>query len=141
MITKVKVLKFDETAWKKPVVCDLARNFDITFSILKARVLPRQEGLLILETQGANGEFVRAVDFLRNIQGVSVFDLEKEILYDNEVCIQCGACTGFCPSGALHIANRLTMEVAFRSEDCIGCELCLTACPSRALTLAEDIAV
>ncbi len=135
------MLKFEKQAWKKTVVCDLARNFDITFSILKARVLPRQEGLLILEIKGENGEFLRAVDYLHGIQGLSVVDIEKEIYHDENACTQCGACTGFCPSGALYIKNRLTMEVGFRSEDCIGCELCLVACPSRALSLAEDIAI
>jgi L-aspartate semialdehyde sulfurtransferase ferredoxin len=141
MITKVKVLKFGKEAWKKPVVCDLARHFDVTFSILKARVLPRQEGLLILEIKGENGEFLRALEFLNSVEGVTVVDIEKEIRHDETLCTQCGACSGFCPSGALYIKDRVTMEIGFNSEDCIGCELCLHACPSRALSLNEDIAV
>ncbi len=141
MITKTKVLKFDKQAWRKPIVCELARNFDISFSILKAKVLPRQEGLMILEISGFNGEFLRAQEYLRSIPGVTVEALEQDIVYDAETCTHCGACTGFCPSGALHIADRTTMEVSFDPDACIGCEICLAACPARALSLAEGVSI
>lgn len=139
MITQTKVIKFGRRAWREPVVCQLARNFDITFSILKARILPQQEGLLILEISGENGEFDRAVAHLRALPDVEVQGIEQEITHDLERCTQCGSCTGFCPSQALHIADRRTMEVAFASQECIGCELCLTACPARALRLLGGV--
>ena len=69
MITKTKILKFSREAWKLPIVCDLARKHNVTFSILKADVLPRQEGVLILEISGENGDFARAIDFLRQQPG------------------------------------------------------------------------
>ena len=141
MITKTKVLKFGKEAWKKPIVCELARNFEITFSILKAKVLPRQEGLMILEISGKNGEYLRAEQYLRSIPGVSVEALEQDIVYDEKRCTHCGACIGFCPSGALHIVDRATMEVGFDPDACIGCEICLDACPVRALRLAEGVSI
>ncbi|MEW5867325.1 MAG: 4Fe-4S binding protein [Bacillota bacterium] len=56
----------------------------------------------------------------------------KEISLDSGKCIQCGACTGVCPYGALTL-KRPEMTLRFRPEYCIGCELCLQACPTRAL--------
>ncbi len=138
MITNTKVLKFGKTAWKEPVVCHLTRDFDLTFSILKARVLPRQEGIMILEISGEDENYQKGLDYLEQA-GVQVTSIEKEILYDETVCTNCGACTGFCPSNALYMADRLTMEVAFNFDKCIGCELCLHACPSRALKLADGM--
>lgn len=138
MITQTKVLKFGKHAWKEPVVCHLSKDYDLTFSILKARVLPRQEGIMILEISGEDEDYQKGLDYLDRA-GVVVTSIEKEILYDETNCTDCGACTGFCPSNALHIADRVTMEVAFNYEQCIGCELCLVACPSRALRLADGM--
>jgi ferredoxin len=138
MITQTKVLKFGKKSWKQPVVFHLAKDYDLTFSILKARVLPRQEGVMVLELSGSEQNYARGMEYLEQA-GVTVSAIDKEIIYDDQICIQCGACTGFCPSDALHIKDRQTMEVAFRSDDCIGCELCLVACPSRALSLAKGL--
>lgn len=138
-VTKTKVLTFDETSWKKPVVCTLAKRFDLDFSILKAKVLPRRVGLLVLELSGKAGEFEKAVAFLKE-QGVGIQAIEQEILFDEECCTQCGACVGFCPSEALAYKDPESMEVTFEAEHCIGCELCLTACPARALSSSPELA-
>lgn len=140
MITKTKVLKFGPEVVKEPVVCQLAKKYDLTFSILKARVLPRKEGLMILEISGQDDNYNRGITYLIE-SGVKVDSIEQEILYDEDACTQCGACSGFCPSNALHIDNRLTMDVVFSSEACIGCELCLLACPSRALSQAGQMVI
>ncbi|MBC7083560.1 MAG: 4Fe-4S binding protein [Firmicutes bacterium] len=56
----------------------------------------------------------------------------KEIGLDSAKCVQCGACTGVCPCGALTL-KRPEMTVRFRPECCIGCELCMQVCPTRAI--------
>jgi len=138
MITQTKVLKFGKDAWKKPIVYRLVKDFNLTFSILKAKVLPRQEALMVLELSGEKADFEGGLSYLVE-SGVSVAAIEQEIVHDPDICIQCGACSGFCPTNALHISNRETMEIGFASERCIGCELCLSACPSRALRLQEGM--
>ena len=139
MIHKIKVLKFDKTKITQPVVCELSRKFDLTFSILKAKVMPRQEGLLIMEMIGRRKNYEQALQFLAE-QGVSVQGIEQEIRFDAEKCTQCGACVAFCPSNALRIDDRKTMEVVYYPEDCIGCEICLTGCGPRAMTVSENYA-
>ena len=140
MVTKTKVLKFGKKSWKEPVVYHLAKDYDLSFSILKAKVLPKQEGILVLEISGTEDNYKKGMEYLEKV-GVSVMAMDKEIFHDKEICTQCGACTGFCPSQALFIYDRKSMEVEFNSELCIGCELCLYACPSRALILAKGVFV
>jgi len=137
-ITKTKVLTFEEHIWQKPIVCTLAKQFDLDFSILKAKVLPRRAGLVVLELIGEQAEFDKALTYLRE-QGVGVQSMEQEIYYHEELCTQCGACVGFCPSEALTIEDRSDMKVIFIADRCIGCEVCLTACPARALTVSPEL--
>jgi ferredoxin len=134
MITRTQVLRFGKEAWQRPIVCQLARSYAVTFSILKAKILPRQEGLLVMEMVGEEDEYARALAYLADV-GVQVEPIDQDIVYDSALCTQCGACSGFCPSGALFIKDRRTMEVAFNPDACVDCELCLSACPPRALRL------
>lgn len=57
----------------------------------------------------------------------------RRVVRSEEKCWQCGACVGFCPTGACHVADRRTMEIGFNEEKCTRCERCLVACPSRAM--------
>jgi ferredoxin len=41
----------------------------------------------------------------------------------------CTNCIPHCPTKALHVADRATMEVAFASELCVECLSCLENCP------------
>jgi len=138
-MTNTKILKFGKAAWNKPVICKLAIDYGLEFSILKARVLPRQEGFVILEFHGTKKDVQKGLKFLRSA-GVTIEDIEQEITRDESVCTHCGSCTGFCPSGALRIEDRSTMRVEFHPEDCIGCELCIRGCPPRAMNLSTEMA-
>jgi ferredoxin len=115
----------------KPIICDLVRRFDLRFSILKAQVTPKEEGLMVLEIMGEDGSTDRGVEFLIQ-SGVKVQPLSQDIVRNEARCIHCGACVPTCPSGALTI-DRKTMRVEFDNEKCIACEHCIKACPPRAM--------
>jgi len=51
----------------------------------------------------------------------------KFIIRDEDECIDCGACTAICPSGALTMNKQ--DELQFDKEKCLVCELCIKACP------------
>jgi Fe-S-cluster-containing hydrogenase component 2 len=51
---------------------------------------------------------------------------------DNNTCIGCQACVGFCPIGAMK-KSKLRIE-PFK---CISCGSCVRACPENALELVE----
>lgn len=131
MYSKILILRFPKTEVQKPVVCNLARDFDLVFNILNATVFPRKEGMMALELSGSRKNFKEGVQYLRD-QGVSVQKASQDIKRDNQRCTHCGACTAVCPTGALSV-RRPEMEVVFDHDKCSVCELCVTACPVRAM--------
>ncbi|MBW2072589.1 MAG: NIL domain-containing protein, partial [Deltaproteobacteria bacterium] len=52
MYSKMLVLRFPRDIVNQPIVCNLVRNYDLTFNILKATVYPHREGLVVMELQG-----------------------------------------------------------------------------------------
>jgi ferredoxin len=116
--SKKIVLKFPRRLADKPIVYRLAKDFDLQFNILKASITPAEEGLMVMEYLVQSG--------------VEVQPLSKDIIWTEERCTQCGACTVLCPSGAL-VMDRDTMRVSFDSAQCVACELCVLPCPPRAI--------
>jgi len=127
------VLRFPQTEVQKPIVCNLARNYDLVFNILNATVLPRKEGIMVLELSGSRKNFNEGVQYLKS-QGVSVQNASQEVKRENDKCTHCGACTAVCPTGALSI-KRTDMTVSFDQSRCSVCELCVPACPPRAMKI------
>jgi len=65
---------------------------------------------------------------------LKVESLSKSVSQNIDKCVHCGACTGFCPTGALSFEKQ-TQKVLFDPEKCNGCELCVSACPVRAMEI------
>jgi len=129
--SKILILRFPKTEVQKPLVCNLARDFDLVFNILNAGILPRKEGYMVLELSGTRKNFKDGVQYLKT-QGVDVQNASQEVKRDDDTCTHCGACTAVCPTGALSI-QRPQMAVIFDLQKCSVCELCVPACPTRAM--------
>jgi ferredoxin len=129
--SKILILRFPQTEVQKPIVCYLVKDYDLIFNILNAEILPRKEGVMVLELSGTRKNFKEGVKFLKS-QGVQVQNASQEVKRDTSKCTQCGACTAVCPTGALHVV-RPEMAVEFDETKCSVCELCITACPTRAM--------
>lgn len=131
MYSKILKLRFPIKEVQKPLVCRLARDYDLEFNILNAGILPRKEGFMVLELSGSRKNFKDGVSYLKR-QGVGVKNASQEIKRIEKKCVHCGHCTAVCPTGALSI-KRPEMEVVFEQKKCSVCELCVTACPPRAM--------
>ena len=129
--SKILILRFPKTEVRKPIVCYLVKDYDLIFNILNATILPRKEGVMVLELSGTRKNFKEGIKFLKS-QGVQVQNASQEVKRDTNKCTQCGACTAVCPTGALYIV-RPEMAVEFDETKCSVCELCIPACPSRAM--------
>jgi len=129
--SKKIVLKFPRHLADKPIVYRLTKDFNLQFNILKASITPSEEGLMVMELVGEEEAHRRGMDYLLQ-SGVQVQPLSKDIIWREDLCTQCGACTVLCPSGAL-IMDRTTMRVSFDSAQCVACELCVMPCPPRAM--------
>lgn len=133
MYSKILLLRFPKTEVKKPVVCMLARDYDLVFNILNAGILPRKEGYMVLELSGTKKNFKEGVKYLKS-QGVNVQNASQEVDRIDEKCTHCGSCTAVCPTGALSV-QRPEMRVVYDQQKCSVCELCVTACPPRAMRI------
>lgn len=131
MYSKILILRFPKTEVEKPIVCYLAKDYDLMFNILNATVLPRKEGVMVLELSGNRKNFKEGVAYLKS-QGVQVQNADQEVKRDNKKCIHCGVCTAVCPTRALSI-KRPEMKIKFEQKKCSVCELCVPVCPTRAM--------
>jgi ferredoxin len=134
METRKYVLTFPARLVDAPVTTKLVRECGITVNILRARVEPEEEGRLVVEFSGEAQGIRSALAVLAEI-GVGVEPLERGIVWRKELCIDCGACPGQCPTGAL-APDAETSCVEFDREKCIACELCVPACPYGAIEAA-----
>lgn len=125
------LLVFKPDVMYQPVIYRLAREFDLVFNILEAKIFPRLEGRLILELRGGPERVAGGVAYLEQA-GVEVTLIADNIGRDEERCVHCGACTAVCRTGALAVDHR-TMEVRFTADKCAACGQCELACPVKAL--------
>jgi L-aspartate semialdehyde sulfurtransferase ferredoxin len=133
MFSKKIVIKYSADIVDRPITCQLVKKYDLEFNILKARIFPRREGVMVLELSGTKENFDAGIRFLKE-NGLKVEPLSKSVTQNLDKCVHCGACIGFCPSEALTI-DQQSCKVIFDSEKCTGCEFCVTACPVRAMTV------
>lgn len=129
MSPKKIVLRFSAATSDKPVIYNLVKDYDLIVNIVSAKINAHREGTLVLELTG--DKYEQGIEFLRK-QNITVQPLAQEVVRNEERCTQCGACTAYCPSGALSM-QRPAMEVTFNGDDCLVCLLCVKACPVHAM--------
>jgi ferredoxin len=135
LISKRVVLHFPNRLIDQPIIYRLSKEYDLIFNILLARIMPNEEGLMVAELSGGDEKYNEGIQYLRD-QGVDVQLLSRDVRRDERRCTQCGVCITICPTGALSIPDRSTMEVTFDIEKCVACSLCVQACPPRAMHVA-----
>jgi len=126
------LLVFRQEVMYQPVIYRLAREFNLVFNILEAKILPRREGRIILAIEGVESAVSRGIAYLEEA-GVEVTSIADHSRRDDERCVHCGACTAVCRTGALTL-EPASMEVRFVPEQCVACGQCESACPMQALT-------
>ena len=126
------LLIFKKDIMYKPIIYRIAKDFDIIFNVLEAKILPKLEGRLILELKGTEAQIDNTVRYFTG-EGVDVQVLADMIRRDETRCVHCGACTAVCRVDALYV-DRETMEVRFNPEKCVACGLCRSACPVNAMS-------
>jgi len=136
MYKKICILRFPKEKIDQPIICQLAKQYDVEFNILKADIYLQQDGLIVLELSGHKKNVQKGVQYIKD-QGVDVESQLTSIRRDDDKCYQCGVCTGICPTGALHI-KRPEMAVVFDPEKCTACGLCVPVCPVRAMEICLD---
>ncbi len=133
MISKRIVLKFPSRLVEQPVISRLVKEYNLEFNILKAYVTPKEEGLLVLELRGEEGDYKKGIEYLSKI-GLNIQLVSQDVVRNEKKCTHCGACVTVCPVGAL-VVDPKTRKILFYNDKCIVCELCVPACPPRAMEI------
>lgn len=131
MASQNVLLIFKSDIMYKPVIYRLARDFDLVFNILEAKILPRKEGRILLELRGEEDLIKKGINFLED-HHVIVEHLADKVWREEELCVHCGACTGLCPTEALSVAEP-DKKTKFDVEKCVACGMCGLVCPFGAM--------
>jgi ferredoxin len=131
MISKRIVLHFPHRVAGQPIVYKLVKDYELEFNILKAYIIPEEEGLLVLELSGEDKNYEKGIQYLMDV-GVRVQPLSQDIVRNDQRCSNCSVCVPLCPTGAF-VVEPLTREVHFHDNKCIACGLCVRACPLQAM--------
>jgi ferredoxin len=125
-------LTFPKRTVHMPVTYRLAKDFNVAANIIRAQVAPNQVGKLVLELSGDIDELEAAIEWMRS-QNIVVSLASQEILIDEESCVDCGLCTGVCPTEALTLDPE-TFKLKFWRSRCVVCEQCIPTCPVQAIS-------
>lgn len=128
MITQKLFLYFPKSETEKPIVYHLVKDHDLMINIFRAKVTPEEEGYLVLDVTGKKENIDKALEYIRSFN-VRIQEKGRGIFWDKEKCVMCSQCTAHCPTAALHIAERGSMEVDFNEDLCVECMACIKVCP------------
>lgn len=125
-------LTFPKRTIQMPVTYLLAKDFNVAANIIRAQVAPNQVGKVVLELSGDIDALEAAIEWMRS-QNIMVSLASREIVIDEEQCVDCGLCTGVCPTEALTL-DPVSFRLSFKRSRCVVCEQCIPACPVQAIT-------
>ncbi|MGK7911000.1 MAG: NIL domain-containing protein [Synechococcus sp.] len=117
-----------------PVTYRLARDFDVAANIVRAQVAPDEVGTLVVELSGDIDQVEASLEWART-QGISISESSSEIQIDRDLCVDCGLCTGVCPTEALRLEPS-SFQLEYLRNRCVMCEQCIPTCPVDALSAA-----
>lgn len=133
-VSKRIVLHYPPTLTEKPIVCELVKNYNITFNILRANFSADGEGMLLLELTGEKRNLSKSLKFLKEV-GVKTELVGQDVTRLEKRCVHCGICSLVCPTAAFYIESR-TQRVELEPARCMGCEECVKMCPYNAIKVS-----
>ncbi len=127
------VLTFPNRLLDKPITYHLIKDYDLIVNILKAKITPKEEGVMAVEIEGEAKNLDEGIKFLKN-SGLTIASLIEDINWDEDKCIHCTECVTVCPTQAFTIESN-SMKLEFDKDKCIACGLCVKVCPYRAMKI------
>ncbi len=125
---KIKVsLYYPASEVTKPITYHLIKDFDLQVNILHADISLNKVGKLVIDIIGDDINIEAGLKYIED-QGIKYKLFTKSLIWQENECVHCGACTAVCPSGALGM-DRQSWNLTFDKEKCMVCELCVKACP------------
>ena len=127
-VTKKLMLSFPRCECEKPIIYHLVKDHNLIVNVYRAKVTPEEEGYLMLDVTGTEGDIDAGMDFVKTFN-VTINYSGKGVTWNADECTHCGHCITHCPTGALRIVDEATREVAYAESKCIECLACIRVCP------------
>jgi L-aspartate semialdehyde sulfurtransferase ferredoxin len=136
MKQKSMILNFPKEQIEKPLISELIKNFNVSINILEAHISPAEGGKMFVIMQADNEKLIdTAVKHIKK-EGINVVLPSKNLLWDEEKCVDCGACIVHCYPQALFFDEKA--KLVYDDQKCIACGLCVPACSYGAIETVEE---
>jgi len=96
------LLTFPAEESGQSVTYDLIKKYDLKINILRASIESDAKGFLLIDIVSPLDRVDEAISFLE-ASHVGVTRITAAIQVDETLCVDCGACTAVCKTGALYI--------------------------------------
>lgn len=116
-----------------PLVSTLIKEYDLQVNILHADISLNKTGTLVADVTGEDKNVDDGLHYIEE-QGIGYKLFNKKLIWHEELCVHCGACTAVCPSQALTMSGE-DWSLEFHKEKCLVCGLCANACPLNVMSL------
>lgn len=133
-VTRRVVLTFPANLVEDTIIYHLIKDYDLIVNILRAKIIPKEIGRIVLELRGKIENIKKGLSFVES-KGIGVKSLAQDIQLNEDKCVSCGMCLAVCHQKALSL-NPVTWKIEFNRDDCILCEQCVTVCPLRVIQVA-----
>ena len=127
------MLTFPHELLDKPITYHLIKDFDLIVNLLRVKITPKEEGIMVIEIEGDAQALEEGIAYLKKT-GITIDLLIEDIKWDENKCTHCTECVTVCPTGAF-ILDRKLMKVTFDKDKCIACGLCVSICPYQAMEI------
>ncbi|MCD6283208.1 4Fe-4S dicluster domain-containing protein [bacterium] len=127
------VLSFSPNAIRKPVTYLLVSNYKLRLNILRAKVMPGEEGRLLLELSGDEDKIREGLTYLASLD-VRIDRVQSFYSVDCTKCTESKKCFQVCPADAIDLNPGSERPVDIIEDNCILCEKCREVCPSGVFT-------
>jgi ferredoxin len=136
MTQRSAIFHFPADLYDRPVVSRLVQEFDVEVNILNAHITPQQCGHMFAVLDGEEAAVHRALAAMQAM-GVETILPVKNLVWNEDNCVHCGACAGPCRPGAFSV-DPATRRVVFDPTRCIACNRCIPACSYGAIESVDD---
>ena len=128
MTTKRVLFLFPPKATEKPIVTHLVRDYDLDVNIFRAMVNQKEEGFMMVDLTGTEENIREGLAFITSLD-IQINENQLGLQWNKDKCTSCGNCLTHCPTEALFIVDRSTMEVDYSPTRCVECMNCIENCP------------
>lgn len=131
IVTRRIVLTFPSEMVEEPIIYHLIKDYDLVVIILRAKIIPKEIGRIVLELKGKIQNIQKGLSFIES-KGLDLKSLAQDIQLNEDECVSCGMCLAVCHQRALSL-NPDTWKIEFNRDVCILCEQCVTVCPLKVI--------